>query len=582
MNEVQEDLHLLRQFFQEFSEKDRYLREQSDNLDAGREKDGRCSETNAAIAHQICTDSNDMSAAKCSAAGGVSSSLPTASHCAAFTSTEVLEADDPSRRAVDLVKKVAELTAECARLQCELTDLDIQKRALAAGNSLLQEEVVVLRRRTDGVEEEKKAVMDALQKEQKKFSAHEVKWTVLARDFELLKKDYHTLCEHQWEGLTSASAELEKLCRKLSQENVQLKEKNRLTLQLEERLKEVEEENVRWKREATTQSAHREQWEQDWEEVQYVSHHLKELSDQLRSYWSSTQREGVVLRETLEAAHFLLEQWEDNATAMDSDNSVGIMALPPLPEVVTTSHSISLPVTSKTPIHFVPSHDSVTFTEQTAANARGKLQPVQKMEESRLCDGDADSFSTSLHEQNTFTTSISIEETDHLLRLLEAKTVDLTISLQAALTEAQLKNEQYEALASKCLLSPISNNSCVSKEEKLRTSTTLEEELGKDALLPLCNALRRKNMELEAKLRTTENAMNVLLDLYHNLLQEYTEESYHNFRLEGALAERVLDRRPSSNDTKSVTPNASLAVTPRITKAPKKKNRFTIDYRSLH
>lgn len=570
MIDVQRDLDILRHFFQEIGENDLQMRHLIGSATTESISDGNQTEISNTtdIFHPGGSGDGSSLDSRSTLSAGVPS-IPSS------LTGEEADAEYSSRKVSELTKKVAELTAKCARLECALTESQLEQRTLASGNTILQEEMTQLKRRADCLEAEKQATSHTLQKEKRALEERATKYNAVWRDFELLKKDYYALHEHQWDTLLSASSQMDKLCRKLSQENSLLKEKLQKMDELEERSKVLEEEKVYWQREAAAQAAQREQWEQDWDDVQLVSHQCKELAKQLQDYWSSTQREGMALREALETAHFILQQWEDHATEVHENTKAIGTALPPLKEIPFPSYSIGCSAATVEPF------------EPTTAGPTRVVAPKEAKEEKRILPDVVDRTMGSFLSEKAMARFIPShdekEGKDHLLSMLEAKTVDLAVALQAALAECQIKNEQYEALASYCLETPFPVHPREGALNQEAACTTLTEELANEALVPLSEALKEKNRELEVKILTTEHAMNALMEVYQNLLHEYTEESFHSFRLEGALAERILDRPLSSCPSEPVVLlDDSSMLPPKVGNTKKKKSRFTINYDALH
>lgn len=585
MMEVKEDFQVLRHFFQELKGCNIPARYGSASTLSG---SGSGERSGGAAADIFLQDSQDIG--EVGRRDTITSGLPsshtrdTSSSSSSCIPPEVSDPENSSRKIADLTKKVAELTAECARLECELTESQLQQRALTNANTILQEKMSKMKRHADFLEIEKNAAAQTLQKEQRTFEERVIKWSAIRRDFELLKKDYSALHEHQWDALLSTSSELEKLTRKLIQENMVLKEKVQGWKELEKHLKKLEEENLHWKREAAAKTAQREQWEHDWEEVQRVSHQCKALAEQLQEYWSSTQREVATLREALEAAHFVLQQYEGNAIHLDAvgkgENTSGLLPLEddsfPLPTTYPCSPAAASLVKITSDIH----GESTGEREGRQKGKEGILEDTKSSLPLRRMTDPFSSFNGKPPRASL--TTAEKEAKDQLLTTLEAKTVDLAIALHAAEAEAELKNVQYEALASQCLQSSFPFTSEPHEASPALGLTHFQEELAQKALLPLCEALQERNCDLEAKLSTAEHTTHALMEVYQLLLQEYTEESFHSFRLEGALAERILNRPPSPQNSETPRADRRALNTSRAENAQKKKERFTINYHALH
>lgn len=394
------------------------------------------------------------------------------------------EVEEFRQKVSEKSKELSQLTAHCASLESQLSSKSLECEALTCTNRTLQSEVTLLRRSLENLQAQKKETKESILQAQKAQLNREARLAGLQKDFNLLQNDYSVVCEKQLDSLQFASVELQLLVESLSKENLELKVALREKKELEKKLDDEKKEKETWKLKASQLKDEITMWESEWEEVKEYSAQSKIIVEKLQALLASRLREEKILRETITTQQQLLDKWEITLSTSE--------IFPPLDH----------------------------FTCSKCSNKTQKADSLSQQEVPQL------SLATNCPENSIPLTSILRDSNDNrLLQLLEAKTVDLALALHGVTAESHMKSVQYNLL--------------VSERLKSIGETFASEELRR-TFQPMLEALTEKNEAHEAELAVSEQVAKSLLESYRELLEEYTQEVYHNVRLEAALAERVF------------------------------------------
>lgn len=414
----------------------------------------------------------------------------------------------------ELTGQVTELSAKLAAAECQAATAEMQCASLVSEHASLHTKIDALEKELKTIVADRDTLRSSNRTYVRRVTDQASRLEALERDVRLLHEDHATVYECQQDQLLALSKELQQAVVTLTDENTCLREALEQQAVRMKQLHAAEEEKLRWETEAKMLREEREAWGSEWENATAHAERGKQLAMQLQAFLAAAQGNRESTQEAVEASEIMLRQWE---TAFITTS---------LPEVPNNTRS------------------------EAARN-----------------EGVEDDLGPGARVGSEVAETESRRDT--LVPLLEAKTVDLALSLHAAEVTCELRSQQLQALASQHM-TPVLD--ALPLAEALLT------------LGPVVHTLSEKNTELESKLVAAEQFSSTVFDMYQQVLEEYTEEVHHNLRLEAALAGRgrtppggAVEKMSDDCHSHSTATGGLLGPVHDRGGAPK-KNRFTLRY----